>query len=99
MPFCTRCTAIFLGLVVGVGIAMFLELELNILWIIIGLVPIGLDGGLQLLTEYESSNPMRFITGLLAGIVTGIAIGFIITEMSLMVIQRRKKRLKKKENQ
>jgi uncharacterized membrane protein len=99
MPFCTRCTAIFLGLVVGVGIAIFLELELNILWIIIGLVPMGLDGGLQLFTEYESSNPMRFITGLLAGIVTGIAIGFIITEMSLMVIHRRKKRLNKKENQ
>lgn len=99
MPFCSRCTAIFLGLVVGVGIAIFLELELNILWIIIGLVPIGIDGGLQLASKYESSNPVRFSTGLLAGIVTGIAICFIITETSLMVAHRRKRRLKKKENQ
>ncbi len=99
MPFCSRCTAIFLGLVVGVGLAVFLEMELNIFWIILGLVPIGVDGLLQLITRYESSNPARFVTGLLAGIVTGIAIGFIITELSLIVVHRKEKRLRKKEKQ
>jgi uncharacterized membrane protein len=99
MPFCSRCTAIFLGLIVGVGLAVFLEMELNLLWIILGLVPIGVDGLLQLVTRYESSNPVRFGTGLLAGIVTGIAIGFIISEISLIVVHRKEVRLRKKEKQ
>ncbi|MFO7619436.1 MAG: DUF2085 domain-containing protein [Thermoplasmata archaeon] len=89
MPFCARCTAIFLGLALGVGILMFLALELNILWIILGLVPMALDGGIQLLTDYESSNPMRLITGGIAGIVTGIALGYIVSEMGKMAMHRK----------
>ncbi len=96
MPFCTRCTAIFLGLVLGVLIMMFLDIELNILWIILGLVPIGLDGGMQLVTNYESTNGIRFVTGLLAGIVTGIALGFIVSELGTIAVYRKKGKLKKK---
>jgi len=89
MPFCSRCTAIFFGLGLGVFILIFLSLELNIIWIILGLVPMALDGGIQLLTDYESNNPLRFITGCLAGIVTGIALGYIVSEMGKMAINRR----------
>ncbi len=92
MPFCSRCTAIFLGLAVGVAILIFLNLELNIIWIILGLVPMAIDGGIQLLDiGYESTNPVRFITGLLAGIVTGLALGYIVSEMSRMAVQRSKR--------
>jgi uncharacterized membrane protein len=92
MPFCSRCTAIFLGLAVGVAILIFLNLELNILWIILGLVPMAIDGGVQLLNiGYESTNPVRFVTGLLAGIVTGIALGYIVSEMSRMVTNNNKR--------
>ena len=93
MPFCARCTSIFLGLALGVALLMFLDLEINILWILVGLVPMGLDGGIQLLTDYESTNPMRFITGIMAGIVTGIALGYIVSEISKIVVMR--KRIKK----
>lgn len=47
-----------------------------------GLIPIGLDGGLQLLTSYESNNLFRLLTGGLAGIVTTLALGWVIYDMS-----------------
>lgn len=100
MPFCARCTAIFFGIVVGVAILMFLDIELNIWALLLALVPIGLDGGIQLITQklyasgtigffYESTNLMRFITGTIAGIGAGLALGYVISEISHMAIVRR----------
>ena len=37
----------------------------------LGLVPMGVDGFTQLLTEYESTDPVRVITGLFSGLVIG----------------------------
>jgi uncharacterized membrane protein len=37
----------------------------------IGLIPMAIDGFTQLLTSYESTNSIRVITGLSAGLVTG----------------------------
>jgi len=67
---------------------MFMDLEIHIFWILLGLVPMGLDGGIQLVTDYESTNFLRFITGTLAGIVTGIALGFIVSELSKIIVLR-----------
>ena len=39
------------------------------LFISIGALPIGFDGFYQLLTDYESTNPIRLVTGTLAGFV------------------------------
>jgi len=90
MPFCARCTSIFFGLAVGAAILMFLDLELHIFWILLGLVPIGLDGGIQLFTDYESTNLLRFLTGSVAGIVTGIALGYIISEIGKIMVLRKR---------
>ena len=49
--------------------------------IMIGIIPIAIDGIGQLLNLWESTNVIRTITGLLAGIVAGIAIGVIIDEI------------------
>ena len=89
MPFCARCTAIFFGIVVGVALLMFLAIELNLIWLVLGMIPMGIDGTVQLLTDYESNNLLRFITGTTAGIVAGLAIGFIIAEIGYIVIRRR----------
>lgn len=95
MPFCARCTSIFLGLVAGTALLIFLSIELNIFWIILGLVPMALDGGIQLLRiGYESTNGTRFATGLLAGIVTGIALGYIVSEFTGMAVRSRQARKK-----
>jgi uncharacterized membrane protein len=83
MPFCARCTAIFLGLAIGLGFMVFYKIKLDekfVLLIILGLVPIGLDGIGQLFGFWESNNIIRLITGLLVGFVCGIAIGIIIDE-------------------
>ncbi len=100
MPFCARCTAIFFGIVVGVAILMFLIVELNIWGLLLGLMPMGLDGGIQLISQnlyasgtigffYESTNLMRFITGSIAGIAAGLALGYIISEIGHMAMVRR----------
>jgi len=83
MPFCSRCTAIWLGLAIGLCFMVFYKIDLNekfLLLIIIGIVPIGIDGIGQLIGFWESNNFIRLITGLLAGIVVGLAIALIIDE-------------------
>lgn len=98
MPFCSRCTAIWLGLAIGLGFMVFYKIKLNekfIYLIIIGLVPIGIDGVGQLFGLWVSNNLIRLITGLLIGIVTGIAIGLIIDEVKELIKDFRKKRNKK----
>ena len=77
MSFCVRDTGIFLGLVLGFMYASRKKIVLTLPLVIATLLPIGLDGTIQLLTDYESTNPKRLITGLIAGVVTGIAINII----------------------
>ncbi len=90
MPFCARDAAIFMGLAIGVLAMVFISIELNIFWIILGLVPMGIDGTTQLLFDsYESTNFIRLITGMIAGIVIGIALGYIIGEFSLISKERK----------
>lgn len=84
MPFCSRCTAIWLGLAIGLGFIIFYKIALDrkfLILIIIGFVPIAIDGVGQLFNFWESTNIIRFITGILVGIVTGLAIGIIIDEL------------------
>ena len=64
-PLCARCTGDLAGIVLAAmtgwlyrpGIAM----------LVLMLLPMILDGTIQLLTAYESTNPRRFVTGLLFG--------------------------------
>lgn len=67
MPFCARCTNIFAGLVLGLLIAVIFDPKVNRLLIGLALLPIAIDGGLQLITSYQSTNLLRVATGLLAG--------------------------------
>ena len=77
MPFCARDVGIFVGLALGFIFAIGRKIELTLPLVILSLVPIGLDGTIQLLTDYESSNIKRIVTGLIAGFVTGIALKII----------------------
>ncbi len=84
MPFCSRCTAIWFGFAIGLGFMVFYKIKLNekfLILLIIGIVPIGIDGIGQLFGFWESTNIIRLITGLLVGIVCGIAIALIIDEI------------------
>jgi uncharacterized membrane protein len=83
MPFCSRCTAIWVGLTIGLGFIIFYRVKLNeklLLFLIIGIAPMALDGIGQLLNLWESTNLIRVITGLIVGIVCGVTFGVIIDE-------------------
>ena len=82
MPFCSRDVAIFLGMALGMGIVLFIRFPIKLWWVIGGLIPIGLDGGLQLITSYESNNLFRVLTGGLAGVITMLALGFVLYDVS-----------------
>ena len=84
MPFCARCTAIWFGLAIGLCFMVFFQVELDkkfLLLIIIGLLPIGIDGLGQLFGLWESNNLTRILTGLLIGVICGISIGIILDEI------------------
>ena len=41
-------------------------------------LPVGLDGGLQFLTEYESTNLVRILTGIPTGFIAGFLIAILV---------------------
>jgi uncharacterized membrane protein len=89
MPFCARCTAIWLGLVIGLGFMVFYRIELNekfVIALLIGIIPIGVDGVGQLMGFWESTNIIRVFTGTLIGILCGVALGIIIDEIKTLKI-------------
>lgn len=67
LPFCARDVGIFLGLVAGFGFVTFYRYKMRPWLALVGLIPIAIDGGLQQVTDYESTNPLRLVTGLIAG--------------------------------
>ena len=84
MPFCSRCTAIWFGIAIGLAFMVFYVINLNnkfLLVIIIGILPLAIDGIGQLVGFWESTNLIRFITGILTGLICGLAIGVIIDEI------------------
>ncbi len=67
MPYCSRCTGIFTGLAFGLLLSAIFRVRIGFLLYFIILIPLAVDGGLQLLTPYESTNIMRIVTGMLVG--------------------------------
>ena len=56
--------------------------EKFLLVILTGIIPIAIDGIGQLFGLWESTNAIRAITGILAGIVCGVALGVIRDEIA-----------------
>lgn len=77
-PLCARCTGILIGYFLGISIACITHCK-NYLWLLICLIPMTLDGGIQLIFKKESNNFRRLITGILGGV--GIIYSFISIHM------------------
>lgn len=60
------------------------ELPFLLVMIFLFLIPIALDGGLQFVTDYESTNPMRFLTGSMAGWIGGFLLGAMIISTKMV---------------
>lgn len=69
-PVCARCTGIILGYLIGA--IMTLILHVSIQWDvgIIMCIPLAFDGGTQYLRWRESTQILRLLTGILAGVGT-----------------------------
>ncbi|OPL20000.1 MAG: hypothetical protein AVO35_00650 [Candidatus Aegiribacteria sp. MLS_C] len=71
---CSRCTAFWLGLAAGSAVTYSGRFR-PVFWTGLTLMlPLIADGLLQLHTYYESSNPLRVVTGLAAGLGISIVI-------------------------
>jgi len=98
LPFCARCTAIWIGLTFGTLFLVFFRIKNQFLFFI-GLITsislLGVDGVGQLLGLWESTNVIRLITGILVGLFTGMAIGLILDELYLFKKDLKKNKKKK----
>ncbi len=83
MPFCSRDVGLFIGLVAGLILAIVSGLNISILILLLLLVPLGVDGVLQLVTDYESSNALRMITG----VVGGVGVGMILSRFAHRMLE------------
>jgi uncharacterized membrane protein len=95
MPFCARDLGLFIGLAAGFGIVTFYRYKINPFIALLGLVPIGVDGGLQLVTGYESNNVLRLSTG----IVAGVAMVLLIALYVFLLSEDRKSAAKEKRSE
>lgn len=80
-PICARCTGILLGYICAF-IFLFLNIHIKLYLCIIFIIPMTLDGLIQLFTSYESNNLKRLLSGFMAGlgfiwIILNIVIYFI----------------------
>jgi uncharacterized membrane protein len=85
MPVCARCTGIILGQFIGQAAYLALADMLNEtvyseenFWptlgiLFIGMLPLIIDGTIQLKTDYRSNNPLRVSTGILFGVSVSLA--------------------------
>ncbi len=75
MPFCARDVGIFIGLVAGMAIVVLLAPRFS--WLVLAalVLPILVDGGVQLTGMYESNNLLRLLTGTLGGVGASYLLG------------------------
>ena len=77
MPYCARCTGIFLGLSFGFLVGALYRVRVGFALYILLVIPLALDGMLQLITPYESTNLTRIITGNLAGTFSSLIFAYV----------------------
>jgi uncharacterized membrane protein len=97
MPFCSRCTAIWIGMVIGLGLSLYFQIKLDgkfVFIIIFSFLPLAIDGVGQLVGLWESNNLIRVATGLLTGLATGISIAVIVDETFEILSSKNQKLVK-----
>lgn len=75
MPICARCTAIYVGLLIGLAaywlVRFVSEKKMRVI-AFVAVTPLAIDGLTQLTGFRESTNELRIVTGLIAGIAFGL---------------------------
>ena len=65
--FCSRCLGILIGGSFGLILVLF-QYQIELIWSVLLLLPLCIDGSLQALQYRESNNIVRLITGFLFGV-------------------------------
>lgn len=66
-PVCARCTGIVIGYLIAL-LQLIFKISIPIQVCIIMVIPMAIDGMLQLFTSYTSNNLKRLFTGIFSGI-------------------------------
>jgi uncharacterized membrane protein len=64
---CARCTFFWIGILFSSTLMLFKKLPGSVLTGLLLILPMALDGSLQFIGLYESTNIMRLLTGFLGG--------------------------------
>jgi uncharacterized membrane protein len=93
MPVCARCLGLFLGVSFGFGISIFIRVKIDknihkkfLIPLVIGYLPLAIDGTGQLVGLWHSTNILRVLTGTFAGSAFGIIFGMAIDVVSIALI-------------
>ena len=82
MPLCSRCVGIYSGIIIGLLIFLILNFQFSTNTIlklfIISQIPLIIDGVTQYFKFRTSTNFLRFVTGIIGGIGSGIVIAYLI---------------------
>ena len=81
MPVCARCTAIFISFAFTLLIYSFVSFRIPEIVYMLMLVPLIIDGSIQLITSYESTNLIRAITGAMTGFGSGAIFAVVLREI------------------
>ena len=65
--FCSRCLGILFGGIIGLILAIF-QYRIELVWSVLLMIPLIIDGFSQALNYRDSNNVIRFITGFFFGI-------------------------------
>ncbi|MEM0437688.1 MAG: DUF2085 domain-containing protein [Candidatus Micrarchaeia archaeon] len=82
---CTRDSAMYLGMLAAALVFALFRTRMrgvpHIGYLLLGLVPMGIDGTAQLFGLWESTQLSRIVTGAIAGLAIGIYIVLLLNEM------------------
>lgn len=91
MPVCARDVGLFMGIFLGCIFGASYRRGIKVLVLILLLVPMVIDGGLQSLTSYESFNPLRLVTGMIGGFGVGAYVnGSFVQTIGLLTYRIKK---------
>lgn len=85
-PVCARCTGIILGDIVSI-VGVMIGITISITDALLMIIPMALDGGIQIKFNYESNNLKRLLTGIMAGIGTVMIVYNVLMIYFPMFIQ------------
>lgn len=76
-PVCARCTGVIIGEFISI-IAILCTLKIGLIYALVLVLPLAIDGGVQYINVWKSNNLRRVITGILAGFGLTYVYGYFL---------------------